>query len=101
MPENSQLFEVLKWFVAGGGAGIVGYWLMENVPQLKGLAAEYKRYASVALSAVLAMVAYSAAVALGYQANPGDLQGWMEVLFAAASVAVGLSQVIHGRRKLR
>jgi len=101
MPENDQLFMMLQWFVAGGGAGIVSYWLMEKVPQLKGLAAEYKRYASVALSAVLAMAAYALAVGLNYQTSPGDLQGWLEALFAAASVAVGLSQIIHGRRKLR
>jgi len=101
MPDNGQLYQMLQWFVAGGGAGVVSYWLMERVPQLANLAAEYKRYASVALSAVLAMVAYSLAVALNYQASPGDLQGWLEALFAAASVAVGLSQVIHGRVKLR
>ena len=101
MPGNGQLYQVLQWFVAGGGAGVVSYWLMENVSQLKALASEYKRYASVALSAILAMAAYALAVGLNYQASPGDLQGWLEALFAAASVAVGLSQVIHGRVKLR
>ena len=101
MPENDQLYKILLWFVTGGGAGTVSYWLMENVAWLTYLKAEYKRYASVALSAVLAMAAYALTVALAYQAAPETVQAWLEALFAAASVAIGLSQMIHGRRKLR
>ena len=101
MPANDQLYKILLWFVTGGGSGAISYWLMEHVPWLTYLKAEYKRYVSVALSAFLAMAAYAAAVGLNYQASPGDMQGWLEALFAAASVAMGLSQIIHGRRKLR
>ena len=101
MPENDLLLKLLQWCVTGGGAGILSYWLMERVPQLAQLKAEHKRYASVALSAVLGAAAYAAAVGLSYQATPGTAQAWIEALVAAAGVATGLSQVIHGRRKLR
>ena len=101
MPANDQFYRILLWFVTGGGAGTVSYWLMEHVAWLTYLKAEYKRYVSVALSAFLAMAAYAVAVGLSYQESPGNVQAWLEALFAAASVAVVLSQVVHGRRKLR
>ena len=101
MPENDLLLKILQWCVTGGGAGILSYWMMEKVPQLAGLKAEHKRYASVALSAFLGAAAYAAAVGLSYQAAPGSAQGWFEALVAAAGMATGLSQVIHGRAKLR
>ena len=47
------------------------------------------------------MGAYAASVGLGYQPEPVSQQAWVEALFAVAFVATGLSQVIHGRAKLR
>lgn len=101
MPENDLLLKILQWCVAGGGAGVLSYWLMEKVTWLTQRKAEHKRYWSVALSAVLGAGAYAVAVGLNYQADPVSAQGWLEALVAAAGVATGLSQIIHGRRKLR
>ena len=83
------------------GAGALTFWLMEKVPELRDLPSEGKRYASIIIAAVLSMAAYTASVALGYQPQPESQQAWVEVLFAVAFVATGLSQVIHGRAKLR
>lgn len=98
--DTSLLQQVLAWIVAGGGAGIITFFVMENwIP--KTLSAEAKRYISLALAAVVAMAAFAGAVRLGYLADPVTVQGWAESLFSVAFVATGLSQVIHGRAKLR
>ena len=96
-----QLGEFLTWIIGGGGAGILAFWLMENVKGLCDLGAEYKRYASLLLAGLLAAGAFGASVGLGYAVNPSDWQGWLESVFAVVAVAVGLSQVVHGRLRLR
>ena len=96
----SLLKQALSWIVAGGGAGIITYFVMENwIP--KTLSAEAKRYVSLAMAAVVAMAAFAGAVGMKYLADPVTVQGWTESLFSVAFVATGLSQVIHGRAKLR
>lgn len=96
-----DLNEFLTWIIGGGGAGALAYWLMERVPALRDLSSEWKRYISLALAGLLSAGAFAASVGLGYVANPGDWQGWIESIFAVVAVGVGLSQIIHGRLKLR
>lgn len=98
--DTTLLMQFLFWIAGGVGAGAVTYYLFENVPQLALLSPKLKRYASLALSAVVAMGAFAAAVGLGYFDTPLGAQGWLEALFAVGFVAVGGSQVIHGMRKL-
>ena len=100
MEIDSTLLRQLLFWVIGGGAGAITFFVMENwVPE--SWSAEAKRYLSLALAAVLAMAAFSASVALGYLPRPETAQGWVESLFSVGFVATGLSQVIHGRVKLR
>ena len=94
-----ELSEFLLWLVSGGGAGIVAYWLMERLGNLE-LSSEFKRYLSLALAAGLAMLAYYGQTLLGYVGTPETAQAWLEALFSVAAVAIGLSQVVHGRVKL-
>lgn len=93
------LADFLKWVLAGG-AGAVAYFLMERVPVLMRLEAEWKRYAALAISAGLACLGFLASVAMGYELQPVDVQAWIESLFAVVAVAVGLSQIIHARLRL-
>ena len=101
LPDISVLASVLAWFVSGPGAGLAAYALMEKIPAFSELSSELKRYASIALASLIAMAAYSGAVGLKYTVAPASPQGWLEALFAISFVASGLSQVIHGRVKLR
>ena len=94
-----ELSEWLIWLVAGGGAGVVTYWLLERLP-LEGWTAEAKRYLALSLSALLACVAFAASVGLDYRPDPGTAQAWFEALFAVAFVAVTSGQVVHGRLRL-
>ena len=98
--DTTLLMQFLFWIAGGVGAGALTYYLFENVPQLAALSPKLKRYGSLALSAVLAMAAFAAAVGLGYFDTPAGAQGWLEALFAVAFVAVGGSQWLHGARKL-
>ena len=97
-----ELKDFLFWLTAGGGAGIVGYWVMDQVAKYRpGLSSEFKRYLSLALAAGLAMLAHYVLVVMAYAPSPESVQAWVEALFSVAAVAVGLSQAIHGRVDLR
>ena len=96
-----ELKVFLLWLVTGGGAGIVGYWLMDQVTKrFPDMTSELKRYLSLTIAAVLAMLAYYVQTVLAYVPTPETTQAWIEVLFSVAAVAIGLSQAIHGRIKL-
>ena len=97
--DTSLLSQLLKWLMSAG-AGAAAFFIMEKVPELARLPSEAKRYVSIALSAGLAMAAFTAGVGLGYEPTPATAQAWVEALFAVGFVASGLSQVIHGRAKL-
>ena len=94
------LANVLK-YLSGPGAGAASYWFMERHPRLKALSPDYKRYTSLALAAIIAAGAFVASVGLSYAARPASAQGWLEALFAVAGVAIGVSQGVHGYKKLR
>lgn len=94
-----SLQDVLQWVISGG-AGVIAYWLMENISYLKNLAPEAKRYVALAIAIALAVLGYFAQVAMGYQVAPQDARGWIEALFAVAGVAGGLSQIVHARLQL-
>jgi hypothetical protein len=99
--DYTLLAQVLTWLFSGPGAGVITFYLMEKIPELAKLSSEAKRYVSLAMASVLAMGAFAGAVGLGYEAAPQSAQAWIEALFAVAFVSTGLSQVLHGRSKLR
>lgn len=98
--EVTALQQIILYLVGGGGAAIVSYWLLENVPQLTALTPKAKRVVSLALAATIAMLAYGAAVGLSYTETPVNVQSLLEALFAVAFLAVGGGQALHGLRKL-
>ena len=98
--DTTMLNQALVWIVGGGGAAAITYFLFENVKKLGALTPLYKRFASLAVAAALAVVAYAASVGLSYVTTPVGWQGWLESLFAVVAVAVVGSQSIHGARKL-
>lgn len=96
-----ELGEVMIWLLQGGGAGIVTYWLMENLPFLVSLSSESKRYVSLLLTGVLSIGAFGIAVVLGYVAQPETAKVWIEAVFSVVAVALNFSLLIHGRQQLR
>lgn len=98
--DTTALQQIILYLSAGGGAAVVAYWLLENIPQLVALAPKAKRIVSLALAATIAMLAYGAAVGLSYTEAPVNVQALIEALFAIAFLAVGGGQALHGLRKL-
>ena len=94
-----DLVVVLTWVVAEGGAPIIAYLLMEKVACLRKLAPEAKRYASMALAAGVAILAFLGQVAMEYRPVPESARGWIEGLFyvGMAAIPAVVAQVIHGR----
>ena len=96
-----SLQEFLIWVLSGGGAGVVAFLLMEWIGKNTDLQSDLKRYLSLALAATVAVAAYSAAVAMGYEPAPENTRGWIEAVFAAIAIAVMSSQAVHGFTRLR
>jgi len=96
-----SLQEFLVWVLSGGGAGVVAFILMEWIGKNTDLQSDLKRYLSLALAGLVAVAAYSAGVAMGYEPTPEDVRGWIEAVFSVIAVAVMASQAVHGFARLR
>ncbi len=94
-----DLGTLLGWLVSGGGTAVVASWLLDKVKWLHDLAFESKRWASLGLTAALAMLAYAAQVKVGYVATPAGAQGWLEALCLVGTSSFALSQMIHARKQ--
>lgn len=94
-----ELREVLSALISGG-AGVVVYWLMENIRWLADLRPDLKRYASLGLAMAIPVAAWLIMVLLGYMPAPATWQGWIEAIFAMATGTLVVSQGLHGALKL-
>ena len=105
-----ELNEFLSWLI-GPGAGLVVYWLIENLDfefawrglvyrvTMKGKSPLFKRRAGIVGPGLLAAAVYAIAIGLGYVDTPVGTQGWFEALFQVAAAAV-TAQVVHGEKEL-
>ena len=94
-----NLLEFLTWALTPG-AGVLAFWLLENVAALAALEPKLKRLVAFGLSALIAVLAFLAMVGMGYTPSPENWRAWVEALFGVAAVAAGLSQILHGLLKL-
>jgi len=94
-----ELSAFLPW-VTTVGAGLLAYWLLDEVPALTRLGPKAKRRLAYILSAAVAILAYLAMMGMHYVPVPADARAWIEVLFVVGTGAFGLSQIIHGEREL-
>ena len=99
-----DLRTLLTTLVASGIGGTAAYWLLEKWAWFAGLTAEYKRFAALALNALVAILAYLAMLGMGYQTPPADWRAWIEtianVVIALGATTFAVSQVWHGARDL-
>jgi hypothetical protein len=91
-----KLQALLSWLASGGGAGVVTYYIIRET-LLETLEPKPKRYVAIGLSFVLACLAFTGLVALGYAEPMGSAQAWVEKLFLVGTSAFGLSQIIHAQ----
>ena len=95
-----SLAAILVWLYSGGGASTLTYRLMEKIIWLANLQAEYKRYASWVLTALLVAIPFGIAVWFGYEPAPATGQHWAEVLIPMILLAITAGQFVHARLAL-
>jgi hypothetical protein len=94
-----ELKTLLLW-LCSTGAGVVAFWVMERLAWFSVLAPESKRIWSIVLTALVAILAWSCQMALGYIAMPVGWVAWVESLASVAAVAFTASQIAHGEKYL-
>lgn len=103
--DKSLLELVIVYVLTGGGAGGVAYWLWafleRRFPGLADLDAEYKRYITMGLTAVVAALGFLIGVAMLYIQAPVDWRAWVETLVSVIGTALGVAQFLHGILDLR
>jgi hypothetical protein len=95
-----ELKDFLLW-VSTIGAGTISYEMMEHVAWLAARPTQGKRWWAFGIAGLVAMLGFLAAVGLGYRVAPVGATAWCESLFAVATTAFGLGQLIHGQVVLR
>ena len=90
---------ILTWVAAGGGAGAVAYWLIERLPT-EGWDPFWKRMFAFALSGAFALLAFLAAIGMGYKPPCPDWRCWIEQSVTVIGTAIMASQTVHGALKL-
>ena len=95
----TELREILVWATTAG-AGVLAYWLVEEVDWLAKLAPKTKRFASFGLTAVLALAAWGIQLVMAYVPPPVGWRAWVEAVVAIAAGAIVVAQGVHGARDL-
>ena len=90
---------LLTWIGAGGGAGVIAYWLIERIPTAT-WDPFWKRVFSLSLTGAFAVGAFFAAVGMGYRPGCPDWRCWVEQVVATVGLAITTSQTVHGALKL-
>ena len=93
------LSEILVW-VTTAGAGVLAYWLMEEIDWLAQLAPQPKRFVSFALTGAIALAAWGVQIVMAYAQAPVGWRGWIEAAIAIAAAAIAVAQGVHGVRDL-
>ena len=101
MEPTFSLQEFLAWLLTGGGAALIGFWLVGNVSFLEDLKPDYKRYVSFGLTGAVAVLGWLFTLWMGWAKVPGDPQAWVEAIVSVIGTAIVTGQVIHGATSLR
>lgn len=96
--EESLLKTLVAWVLSSGGAGVIGYWIVEK--WLGALTPENKRYAAFALTGAVAVAVWFVGIAMQYQPVPVDARVWIEAIVSVIGTAIGVGQLIHAKRNL-
>ena len=86
---------ILMSFIAGGGAGKASRSLCESWGWFQKQTSKAKIIVAVGVSSFLSMLAYTAMVAMLYQAAPVGWRGWAGALVGAAVVGSGFAEIVH------
>lgn len=94
-----ELKDVLL-YVTTVGAGLLAFWLIENVAWFATLSPRARRIAAYALAAAIGIAAWLVGIAMLYTPTPLGWRAWVEGAVAVGMVASGLGQLLHGQKYL-
>ncbi len=95
----TELSDILLW-VTTAGAGVLSYWLMEEIEALAALAPKLKRFVSFGLTGVIALAAWGLQLVMAYVPAPVGWRSWVEAVVAIVAAAIVVAQGVHGARDL-
>lgn len=99
--DEITLLALIGWILTNGGAGVLTYFVMDKIRWFKDMDADYKRYWSVGIAALIAAAAWGIGMLMTYYPVPADWRAWVETAFATIGIAVVASQLTHGATDLR
>jgi len=95
-----ELKSFLVWLTTPA-AGVLAYLIIDNGGRLDALPPQWKRALAYILTAAIALSAWGVQIIFNYVPAPATWSQWIEVAFAIAMGAFGVSQFVHGARDLR
>lgn len=97
--EFTDVKSVITWVIEGGGAGIISWWLFEQLVKNKTInkmKKEWKRFWAVILAIFIGgIVAYVGSL-LNIYPLPESLEAWLDLLIKIGLLAAAASQLAHG-----
>ena len=97
--EFTDARSVITWVIEGGGAGIISWWLFEQLVKtktIKKMKKEWKRFWAVIFAVIIGgIVAYVGSL-LNIYPLPEDLEAWFDLLVKIGLLAVAANQLAHG-----
>lgn len=91
-----QLVIILRWLIAGGGAGSASFWIVNRISWPVNYPSEHKRYFAMAIAAAIAMAAFAFSVLVTYTIAPVTPLGWLENLVSVGFAAAASITLVHG-----
>jgi MFS family permease len=94
---------IVTWVCSGGGAGVIGFWLVEHLKWkwLQSLADDQKRWAAFVFAGVAAVVVWALATWLANEPFPVLPREWVATIISVITTAISFSTGIHGAVVLR
>ena len=88
--------EQIARYLMGSGAGVLAFWILEQIPQFSILTKKQKRFVSLAATAILGAFGGLILVGVGAHPNPLDIVGWVTLIVESGAAAVIAGHTAHG-----
>lgn len=97
--EFTDVKSLITWLIEGGGAGVISWWLFEQLTKnksLKKMKKEWKRFWAVVFAIIIGgVVAYIGSLFNLYPL-PESLEAWFDLLVKIGLLAAAANQLAHG-----
>jgi hypothetical protein len=100
--EVTDAKSLIIWLIEGGGAGIISWWLFDQMvkaKRIKRMKKEWKRFYAIIFAIIIGgIVAYLGSY-LGIYPGPADLESWLDLFIKIGLMAATSQQLAHGFTK--